>query len=108
MCVCYCTVAPYNVTITVGGVNISTGPFTVEYNDSLTLNCAHSGGPGNMVYWFKDGLFEGTTGNTLMINAVTAEDGGTYRCVVNNTAGESYTEITIYGMCVIYPSIHYM
>ena len=107
MCVCYCTVAPYNVTITVGGIE-EASPFTVEYGDFLTLNCAHSGGPGNMVYWFKDDLFEGTTGNTLMINPVTADDGGTYRCVVNNTAGESSSNITIYGMCVIYPSIHYM
>ena len=100
--------APYNVTITVGGVNVSTSPFTVEYGDSLPLNCAHSGGSGNMVHWFKDGLFEGTTDDTLMINAVTAEDGGMYQCVVNNTAGESSANITIYGMCVSCSSIHYM
>ena len=108
MYVCYCTVAPYDVTITVGGVNVSASPFIVEYNDSLTLNCVHSGGPGNMVHWFKNNSFQGTTGNTLMINPVTADNGGIYECVVNNTAGESSTEFTIYGMCVIYPSIHYM
>ena len=108
MYVCYYTVAPYNVTITVGGINVSASPFTVEYNESLTLNCAHSGGPGNMVHWLKDNSFQGTTDNTLMINAVTADDGGIYQCVVNNTAGESSTEITIYGMCVIYCLIHYI
>ena len=54
-----------------------------------------------MVLWLKDNFFQGTTGNTLMINAVTAEDGGIYQCVVNNTAGESSTEITIYGMCYL-------
>ena len=43
-----------------------------------------------------------------MINPVTADDGGIYECAVNNTAGESSANITIYGMCVIYPSIHYM
>ena len=61
-----------------------------------------------MVHWFKDNTFQGTTNNIFMINAVTADDGGIYQCVVNNTAGESSTEITINGMCVIYPSIHYM
>ena len=80
----------------------------MEYNESLALNCAHFGGPGNMVRWFKDNSFQGTTDNILMINAVTADDGGIYQCVVNNTAGESSTEITIYGMCVIYRLIHYM
>ena len=103
MFVCYRTVAPYNVAI-----NNTASSDTVEYGDSLTLSCSNSGGPNNMFCWLKDGMFEGTTGNTLMINAVTADDGGIYECVVNNTAGESSANITIYGMCVIYPSIHYM
>ena len=103
MFVCYCTVAPYNVTI-----NDTVSPVTVEYGESLTLSCSNSGGPNNMFRWLKDGMFEGTTGNTLMINPVTANDGGIYECVVNNTAGKGSANITIYGMCVIYPSIHYM
>ena len=106
MFIYYYLVAPYNVTITSGNDTVSS--VTVEYGDSLTLNCSNSGGPNNMLRWIKDGLFEGTTDNILMINVVTIDDGGIYQCVVNNTAGENSTEITIYGMCVIYRLIHYM
>ena len=106
MFVCYCAVAPYNVTITSGNNTVS--PVIVEYGDSLTLNCSNSGGPNNVLRWIKDGLFEGITDNLLMINAATTDDGGIYQCVVSNTAGESSTNITIYGMCVTYLSIYYM
>ena len=100
MFIYYYAVAPYNVTITSGNDTVSS--VTVEYGDSLTLNCSNSGGPNNMLHWIKDGLFEGTTDNSLVINAVTADDGGIYQCVVNNTAGENSTNITIYGMCTLH------
>ena len=73
-------------------------PATVEYEDDLLLTCTASGGPNNMFYWFKDGVYlDGITDDTLNIADVTADDGGLYKCVVNNTAGNSSTDITIYG-----------
>ena len=78
-------------------------PATVENGDALILTCAASGGPDNMFYWFKDDEFlDQSTDSILNIGSVTATDGGMYKCVVNNTAGNSSADITIYGMtCII-------
>ena len=73
-------------------------PATVEYENDLLLTCTASGGPNNMFYWFKDGVYlDGSTDDILNITDVTADDGGLYECVVNNTAGNSSADITIYG-----------
>ena len=73
-------------------------PATVEYEDDLLLTCTASGGPNNMFYWFKDGVYlNGSTDAILNITDVTADDGGLYECVVNNTAGNSSADITIYS-----------
>ena len=81
---------------------------TVEYGDVLTLICTASGGPNNMFRWSKDGDFldEGTDG-VLNITDVTADDGGLYECIVNNTAGSSFSNITIYGRTCISSSTQY-
>ena len=71
----------------------------MEYEDDLLLTCTASGGSNNMFYWFKDGVYlGGRTDGVLNITDVTADDGGLYECVVNNTAGNSSADITIYGM----------
>ena len=71
----------------------------MEYEDDLLLTCTASGGPNNMFYWFKDGVYlGGRTDGVLNITDVTADDGGLYECVVNNTVGNSSADITIYGM----------
>ena len=74
----------------------------MEYGDVLTLNCTTFGGPDNMFYWFKDDiLLQENTNNVLIITSVSAADGGLYECVVNNTAGDSSANVTIYGwFCV--------
>ena len=73
----------------------------MENGDNLTLTCTASGGPSNMFLWVKDGIY--TDGNTLTISEVAATDGGLYECVVNNTAGDSSANITIYGRtCISY------
>ena len=78
-------------------------PATVEYEDDLLLNCTASGGPNNMFYWFKDDLYlDGITDDILNITDVIADDGGLYECVVNNTAGNSSADITIYGESPMY------
>ena len=71
----------------------------MENGDNLTLTCTASGGPSNMFRWVKDGIY--TDGNTLTISDVAATDGGLYECVVNNTAGDSSFNITIYGRTYI-------
>ena len=64
-----------------------------------------SGGPSNMFRWVKDGIY--IDGNTLNITEVTATDGGLYECVVNNTAGNSSANITIYGRtCISHNTLH--
>ena len=74
-------------------------PAVVEYGDILTLNCTSGGGHGNMFQWYKDDIIlEGNTNNVLNITDITADDGGIYECVVNNTAGNNSADITIYGM----------
>ena len=74
-------------------------PAIVEYGDVLTLNCTTAGGHDNMFQWYKDNIMlEENTDSILNITDVTADDGGLYECVVNNTAGNSSANITIYGM----------
>ena len=78
-------------------------PATVEYDNDLLLTCTASGGTSNMFQWFKDDdVLNGSTDNILNITDVTANDGGLYECVVNNTAGSSSANITIYGTYVYY------
>ena len=94
------TVAPYDVMITADfSGDVEARPIVIQYGDTLTLNCTASGGPDNMLRWFKDDvLLEGSDENILELTAVSAADGGLYECVVNNTAGNSTANITIYGM----------
>ena len=89
--------------------DVEARPIIVEYGDILTLNCTASGGPDNMLHWFKDDvLLEGNNENTLDISAVSAADGGLYECVVNNTAGNSTANITIYGRSCLSLNIMYI
>ena len=93
------TVAPYDVMITADfNGDVEVRPIIVEYGDVLVLNCTASGGPDNMLFWYKDDvLLKGNYENILELTAVSAGDGGLYECVVNNMAGNSTTNITIYG-----------
>ena len=97
------TVAPYDVIISAdfnGDVTVRSA--VVEYGDVLILNCTTSGGLNNMFSWFKDNiLLQESTDNILMIAAVNAADGGLYECVVDNTAGNSSANITIYSKSLI-------
>ena len=98
----YYTVAPYDATIAVDFTgDVMTRPVSVEYGDDITLSCISSDDPNSMFFWFKDGIYvDGNTDSILNITDVTADDGGLYECVVNNTAGNSSANITIYGMSV--------
>ena len=99
MFIYYYTVAPYDVMITADFYgDVEARPAVVEYGDVLIMNCITSGDPNNMFFWYKDNvLLEGNYENILELTAVSAADGGLYECVVNNTAGNSTVNITIYG-----------
>ena len=74
------------------------GAIIIEYGDVVTLNCTASGGPDNMLHWYKDNiLLQENDENILDITSVNAADGGLYECVVNNTAGNSTANVTIHG-----------
>ena len=90
-------VAPYDAMISAGDVAVR--PVVVEYDDVLSLNCTTSGGPDNTFSWFKGDILlqESADNNILAITAINAADGGLYKCVVNNMAGNSSVNITIYG-----------
>ena len=73
-------------------------PAVLHNGDILTLDCNASDDPDNMFSWFKNSIYlDGNTESILNITDVTADDGGLYECVVNNTAGNSSANITIYG-----------
>ena len=98
MFTCYYTVTTIAVDFT---GDVMARPASVEYGDILTLSCISSDDPNNIFFWFKDGVYvDGNTDSILNITDVTADDGGLYECVVNNTAGSSSANITIYGMSV--------
>ena len=95
--------APYDVAIFADfNGDVATRPVVVKYDDVLTLNCTSFGGSDNMFQWFKDDiLLQENSDSVLSIAAISAADGGLYECVVNNTAGDSSANITIYGwFCV--------
>ena len=94
----YYVVAPYDVMITADFTgDVEARPAVVEYGDVVTLNCTASGGPDNLLLWYKDDVLLQRDKNILNITSVSAADGGLYECVVNNTAGNSTASITIYG-----------
>ena len=104
-----CSVVPYDVTISADfNGDVTVRPAVVEYGDVLILNCTASGGPDNMFSWLKDNiLLQESTDNILTIAAVNAANGGLYECVVDNTAGNSSANITIYGgSCLSFNILH--
>ena len=94
-----CTVTPYDVTIDADfNGDVMARPAIVWNGDILILNCNASDDLVNTFSWFKDDVYlDGNTDGILNITDVTADDGGLYECVVNNTAGSSSANITIYG-----------
>ena len=77
--------------------DVEARPIVIQYGDALTLNCTASGGPANMLRWFKDDVLLEGSDDILEFTAVSAANGGFYECVVNNTAGNSTANITLYG-----------
>lgn len=81
----------------VGGVNSTIGDnITTLTNSNITINCPAVGVPPPKWSWSKDGE-KITVGNkylvqqdgTLIIRKVTVDESGTYRCTVENIAGNT-------------------
>lgn len=87
-----------------GSVSLSIFPTQDVYDegDDLLLNCSALGGPNNTFEWQQNGatLINETT-SMLNISNLTANEGGTYVCVVGNAAGNDSSNITIYVRPVI-------
>ena len=66
--------------------------------DNVTFNCSSLGGPGNNFTWMKqnDGQVVGSEPQ-LTITDLDAFDGGQYLCIVENSAGNDSTNVTLYS-----------
>ena len=84
--------------------DVEARPVLIQYGDVLTLNCTVSGGPANMLHWFKDNVLLQESDEILEFTAIRAADGGLYECMINNTAGNSTANLTIYGMYCLSPT----
>ncbi len=70
--------------------------------DTLVFSCSANGGPGNVYSWIR--LSDSTTvGNTSNLTlTVSATDGGQYRCVVSNQAGNDSAATSLNGNNITY------
>ena len=77
-------------------LEVGFGPFYLFKESLARLPCKLLGEPQPSVKWFKDGTavsygqnssFTVETDGTLVINKVTAGDGGTYTCMAQNYLG---------------------
>ena len=66
--------------------------------DNVTFNCSSLGGPGNSFTWMKqnDKQVIGSEPQ-LIITDLDALDGGQYQCIVENSAGNDSTDVTVYS-----------
>ena len=66
--------------------------------DNVTFNCSSLGGPGNSFTWMRqnDRQVVGSE-SQLTIIGLDAFDGGQYQCIVENSAGNDSTDVTLYS-----------
>ncbi|XP_030757648.1 Down syndrome cell adhesion molecule-like protein Dscam2 isoform X3 [Sitophilus oryzae] len=83
----------------------SSGTVTVAQDEGAALICIAQGCPSPEYRWYNHGSMEPSLimpgprtrqlGPVLAIEAVTAEDGGTYRCSASNAGGEASSDIRL-------------
>lgn len=80
-----------------------TATATPETNDGLlgtnaTFVCSSLGGPGNHFTWIRQSNGQ-VVGNEsqLIITALESSDGGQYQCLVENSAGNDSTNVSLYS-----------
>ncbi|KAM9454179.1 B-cell receptor CD22-like [Clarias gariepinus] len=80
-------------------VSISPSGEIVE-GRTVTLTCSSDANPPVEYNWFKGTLFK-SKGNTHIINSISSEDSGEYRCKTKNQYGEKYSDNVTFN--VLYP-----
>lgn len=92
---------------TLGSAPVFTKSFdnvTIEEGQALLLECAFDGAPRPIISWYKNGRIIPKTSSKLSfdgnlakcsIKDVIAMDGGVYKCVANNDAGECEIEAEV-------------
>ena len=78
-----------------------------ERNQTYTFDCTAMGGPNNAFSWTRlldDQVVSGTSALTVVVDD--ADNGGDYRCTVQNAAGNDTDDITLRGIEIFYYHIH--
>lgn len=72
---------------------------TADRGQTLTLVCSSQGGPGNTFKWtqLSTGI-QVSSEDSLTIHVSSGDDGGVYRCSVENDAGSDTADATIIGI----------
>ena len=92
-----------------GSVAVSPSELITTNGSTINITCLAGGGPDNVIQWLKDNRMlltnddddvsisnSNEVGSMLTISNVNAtEDGGEYRCVVSNAAGNSSDNVTL-------------
>ncbi|MEE6505501.1 hypothetical protein FKM82_005546 [Ascaphus truei] len=73
-----------------GGNSVS-----VQFLESVVLECDVSGSPSPSVHWWKDGSPLPVHGTTLQIDSISIDDEGVYSCVATNPAGEGRQDVIL-------------
>lgn len=97
-------------TITISPNNAVSTP-----GDRVVFECAATGQPGPTIFWEKLHSAHFPTSarvlksGTLVIDPVTSDEGGIYRCIARNGEGEDYRDVTleVRGEVVITFNSHY-
>ena len=86
-------------------VVVSPSTQTTNNGSTVSIECLAEGGPDNMFQWIAGGdtlttgndvsISDGSQLSVLSINVNAAEDGGEYRCVVSNAAGNDSDNATL-------------
>ena len=72
-----------------------------DINRQEMFECIASGGPDNIFQWTYQGS-PISDASTLMIDAVSINDVGTYVCTVTNDAGYGSNTSSLYSKCTTY------
>ena len=81
-----------------GSVQATPAASTGERGTVVTFECSALGGPRNTFSWTHVSTQLMVSSNqVLTVNVTRGVDGGAYRCMVENTAGDDSAESIIYG-----------
>ena len=91
-------IATHNTVSPETSVKVSPSETQISPGSNITFLCTAMGGPGNSYMWLKeDQIIINETSHILVIEFVDAIiHGGTYTCVVSNTAGSGFANALLF------------